>query len=143
MKPLKLLVMLGLLAMLLGGCVGKATRAEKQDIVLPPGTLNAAEVAKLFAGKSVESVLSKNGRVSLTYYKPDGSLRQLQNGVRRSGVWRVREDGRICLDFAGERERCRIIVKSGDTYFKYIVKNDGQHERIITYRSFRDGNLVD
>ena len=143
MKPLKFLVLLGLLAILFGGCVGKDSQAEKQDIVLPPGTLNAAEVSKLFSGKSVESILDKNGRVSLTYYNPDGSLRQLQGGVRRSGVWQVREDGRICLDFAGERDRCRIIVKDGNTYFKYIVKNNGQHERIITYRSFRDGNLVD
>ncbi len=143
MKQLKLLVLMGLLAIILGGCVGKETRAGDKDIALPQGTLSAAEVTKLFSGKSVESILDKNGRVSLTYYDPDGSLRQLQDGNRRSGVWRVREDGRICLDFAGERDRCRIIVKEGKDYVKYIVKKDGQHERIITYRSFRDGNLVD
>ena len=143
MKPLKLLVLMGLIAIILGGCVGKQTQAEEKDVALPQGTLNAAEVTKLFSGKSVESILEKNGRVSLTYYNPNGSLRQLQDGIRRSGVWRVREDSRICLDFAGDRDRCRIIVKEGNTYVKYIVKNDGQHERIITYRSFREGNLVD
>jgi len=143
MKPLKLLVSLGILGILLGGCAGKKAQVEDKDVVLPQGTLNAAEVTKLFSGKSVESTLDNNGRVSLTYYNSDGSLRQLQDGTRRSGVWRVREDGRICLDFVGERERCRIIVKEGNTYVKYIVKMDGQHDRIITYRSFRDGNLVD
>ena len=137
MKPLKLLVLMGLIAIILGGCVGKQSQAEEKDVALPQGTLNAAELTKL------ESILEKNGRVSLTYYNPNGSLRQLQDGIRRSGVWRVRDDGRICLDFAGERDRCRIIVKEGNTYVKYIVKNDGQHERIITYRSFRDGTLVD
>lgn len=143
MKPLKFLILLGLLAIIFGGCVGKQAQAEEEVIVLPAGTLNAAEVTKLFSGKSVESILDKNGRKSLTYYNPDGSLRQLQDGNRRSGVWRVREDGRICLDFAGERDRCRVVVKEGNTYVKYIVKKNGQHERIITYRSFRDGNLVD
>jgi len=114
------------------------------DLQLPQGTLTAAEVTALFSGKTVESVLDSTGRTSLTYYNPNGELRQLQNGERRNGHWRVRDDGRICLQFEGDSEdKCRIIVREGEVYRKYIVKLNGQHQPIITYKAFRFGNLVD
>ena len=107
------------------------------------GTLDAAAVTALFSGKTVESVLDKTGRVSLTYYSPTGELRQLQNGEKRNGRWEVRADGRICLDLPEDDRQCRIIVKDGDVYRKYVVKKDGMHEPVVTYKSFRNGNLVD
>jgi len=126
-----------LLGTLLGGC------ALIMPAPLPEGKMNSEAVKTLFTGKSVESELVRTGRVSLTYYGADGQLRQLQNGEKRGGTWMVRGDGRICLQFEGEKHLCRIIVKEGDGYAKYVVKRDGNHERIITYRSFKDGNLVD
>jgi hypothetical protein len=131
-----------ILTVLLVGCAGVATK--KTEAVRPPaGTLDAAAVTALFSGKTVESVLDKTGRISLTYYSPTGELLQLQEGKKRSGKWEVREDGRICLDFPGDDRQCRAIVKEGGVYRKYIVKKDGKHEPVVTYKSFRDGNLID
>jgi len=131
------ILLIVLIGALLGGCV------LFYPVPLPEGKMDSEEVRALFTGKTVESVLIKTGRVSLTYYNPDGTLSQLQKGKNRSGTWMVRGDGRICLQFGDEKRMCRIIVKEGDGYAKYIFKRDGNHERIITYRSFKDGNLVD
>jgi len=142
MKRIRFLLVILLLTLLTGGCAPAKAKKDKGVAQLPPGTLNASEVTALFSGQTVESILDKNGRISLTYYNPNGELNQLQDGSKRNGVWRVRDDGRICLTFAGAGEKCRIIVKEGSVYSKYIVKKNGQHERIITYKSFRSGNQV-
>lgn len=142
MKTIQTFFFAVILTLLLAGCAGVATK--KKEFVPPPsGTLDAASVIALFSDKTVESVLDKTGRASLTYYSPTGELRQLQNGEKRSGSWEVREDGRICLDFPGDDRQCRVIVKEGNVYKKYIIKKDGNHVPVVTYKSFRDGNLVD
>ena len=141
MNIIKLLLSCTLLIVLVGGCASTSSKSKK-TVVLPPGSLNAAEVTALFSGKSVRAVLNENGRVSLTYYNPNGELRQLRKGKKRSGTWQVKENGRICLQFAGKEKRCRIIVNEGSNYSKYIVKRDGNHQRIVTYTTFRSGDLV-
>lgn len=143
LKRMQVLLVILLATLLATGCGPAMAKKGKNKVPLPPGTLDAAAVTALFSGKTVESVLDSNGRVSLTYYNPNGELRQLQDGERRSGVWRVRDDGRICLAFAGSGEKCRAIVKEGAGYAKYIIKKTGQHERVLTYKSFRNGNLVE
>jgi len=140
MKTIAALFTAMLLAVLLNGCAGIG---KHRSVTLPPGTLDAAAVTALFSGKTVESVTDNSGRISLTYYNPNGELRQLQNGEKRSGAWKVRSDGRICLDFPGGSSQCRIIVKEGEIYRKYVVKRDGEHQPVVTYRSFSEGNLVD
>jgi hypothetical protein len=142
MNITKILMTSILLTVLVAGCAStKGTNTVKAP--LPPGTLNATEVTVLFSGKSVRSVLDENGRVSLTYYNPNGELRQVRKGNMRSGTWQVNKDGRICLQFEGKKKRCRIIVNEGPNYSKYIVKRDGNHQRIVTYTTFNNGNLVD
>jgi len=139
MKKLKLLLLSALVIGLAGGCAPSI----KKSIPLPAGTLNAVEIEALFSGKSVESVIDKSGRVSLTYYNPNGELRQLQKGKIRSGTWEVRRDGRICLQIEDKSRQCRIVIKEGAAYRKYIVKKNGNHKQVLTYRLFQDGNLVD
>lgn len=138
MKIQKKLLVLILLVLFAWGCAPAKKSTVKID--LPPGTLTAPEVTTLFSGKTVESVVTSSGRVSVTYYDPSGELRQLQNGAKRTGTWRVRDDGRICLAIEGNDGKCRIIVKEGEVYKKYIVKLSGKHQHVIDYRSFRDGN---
>lgn len=132
-----------LVIFLAAGCATTSVTSRESAVPLPPGTLNTQEVTTLFSDRTAESILDSNNRVSLTYYDPNGKVRQLQDGLKRDGAWRVRDDGRICLKFGAERERCRIIVKEGSAYVKYIVKSDGQHERILSYSSFIAGNAVD
>jgi hypothetical protein len=135
----QLLIVLALL--FASDCVAAQPVAQqKSQIILPEGTLDAEQVTDLFAGNTVESVTAVRGRVSLSFYALDGTVRQTRNGQSRSGTWRVRTDGRICLRMEALREKCRIIVIDGDVYKKYIVRKNGQHQHSVTYRQFWSGN---
>ncbi len=113
-----------------------------ESVSLPTGTLSKKAVTKLFSDKTVQSVSVRKGRVSLTYYNPNGSIEQLRNGMKRYGIWRVTKNGRICLAFAGSKEKCRIVVREGKTYKKYIVKKSGQHQYTVSYRKFLPGKQL-
>ena len=107
--------------------------------LLPLGTLKKEQVIELFSGQTVESVTANKSRVSHSYYDPDGTVEQLRNGDKRYGKWRVRSDARICLQMEDLEEKCRIIVKEGDEYKKYIVKKNGHHQHSVSYRKFAPG----
>ena len=108
---------------------------------LPEGTLDRKELLDLFHDRTVESITLHQGRVSFSYYSPTGEVRQLRDGEKRTGFWRVRDDGRICLRMEDNREKCRIVVHEKDgSYRKYIVKKDGNHEPVVGYRKFIEGN---
>jgi hypothetical protein len=107
--------------------------------LLPLGTLKKEQVIKLFSGQTVESVTASKSRVSQSYYSPDGTVEQVRNGAKRYGKWRVRSDARICLQMEALEEKCRIIVKEGDEYQKYIVKKNGHHQHSVSYRKFAPG----
>lgn len=113
-----------------------------ESISLPTGTLSEKAVTRLFSDKTAQSVSVRKGRVSLTYYDPNGTLEQLRDGTKRHGIWRVTKNGRICLAFAGSKEKCRIIVKEGKTYKKYIVKKSGQHQHSVSYQQFLPGKQL-
>lgn len=116
----------------------KLTSLSKEPL-LPEGTLDKDQVVKLFSGNTVESITASQGRVSHTYYAPDGKLVQMRDGVKRHGMWRVSNSARICLQMEGVEEKCRIIVREGDQIKKYIVKKNGKHQHSVTYRKFTPG----
>lgn len=107
--------------------------------ILPVGTLTRKKIVELFSGKTVESVTATKGRVSQTYYNPDGSLEQLRDGAKRYGTWRVKKNSRICLKIDNLKEKCRIIVKEDGAIKKYIVKKSGRHQHSVSYRNFSHG----
>lgn len=115
---------------------GNQLKRMSLDPVLPVGTLEKDEVIKLFAGHTVESVTASQGRVSQTYYSFDGKVEQFRNGDRRYGQWRVTKSARMCMQMENLEEKCRIIVKEGDVYKKYIVKTNHQHQHSVSYRKF-------
>ncbi|MCP4342583.1 MAG: hypothetical protein GY799_27805 [Desulfobulbaceae bacterium] len=101
--------------------------------------LTKEEIVMLFTDKTVESETVRKGRVSLTYYRSNGTLELFRNGKKHSGAWRVTENNRMCLRIENSKEKCRIIVKQGASFSKYIVKKNGQHQRSINYRRFLPG----
>lgn len=105
----------------------------------PREKLKKEEIIKIFADRTVLSKTVRKGRVSLTYYNPDGTLEVTRNGQNYPGTWRVTERDRMCLKLRNSKEKCRIIVKQGDTYSKYIVKKNGQHQQSIRYQRFLPG----
>jgi len=112
----------------------------KPKIALPEGTLDSEEVFYMFNNHTVYSVTAVKGRESVSYYDPKGEVRQLRNGIKRTGHWRVTDSGRICLQMEDLPEKCRIIVKEKGVYKKYIVRKNGKHQHSITYQAFRYGN---
>lgn len=142
MRPPKLILLILISALALVSTIVLAADKEavQTGFTLPPGTLDAKSLEELFVNKTVESLTAVQGRVSLSYYDPNGEVRQLRLGEKRFGHWRITEDSRICLQMEESREKCRIIVKEKGGYKKYIVKKNGEHQHIISYRAFKPGN---
>ena len=136
--PLLLLIATGLLIF------GATAYAQGQpDLQLPSGTLRADQVITLFSDKTVQTRTVVKKRKSLTYYHPEGEVVQLRNGIMRRGHWRVRDDGRICLQMEELEEKCRIIVRGlGGGYRKYIVRKNGLHQPTVDYLDFLEGNQL-
>lgn len=107
--------------------------------LLPVGTLKGKKIVELFSGHTVESVTAGKGRVSQTYYNPDGTLEQLREGTMRHGTWRVTKNSRMCLKMEDLAEKCRIIVNENGAIKKYIVKKNGRHQHSVSYRNFTPG----
>ncbi len=127
-------------ALLLGA---STVHAQESSVRLPAGTLSAAEVTRLFSDKTVETRTVVKQRGSLTYYHPAGEVVQQRDGTTRRGFWRVRSDGRICLQMEELEEKCRIIVRGlGGGYRKYIVRKNGLHQPTVDYLGFVDGNQL-
>ena len=139
LKTAKFLMSGILMTALLIGCASFTTTPMQ----LPAGTLDAAAVKALFVDKTVEAVDDKTHIVSLTYYYPNSLIRQSVKGKMYNGTWKIRKDGRLCEQVKCNDRKCRIIVKEGDVYKRYIVKRDNNHRPIMTYKSFKKGNLVD
>lgn len=118
---------------------GKQLAKLSKKPLLPKGTLKRKQVIKLFSGQTVESVTAGKGRISHTYYDPNGTLVQRRNGMTRHGKWRVRKDARMCLQMDGRDEKCRVIVKEDGEIRKYIVKKNSRHQHSVSYRNFSTG----
>ena len=113
-----------------------------ERVPLPQGTLNSQEIFALFNDRTVYSVTAVQGRESISYYDPNGEIRQLRNDTKRVGRWRVTGHDRICLQMEDLPEKCRIIVEENGTYKKYIVRKDGKHQHSVSYPHFLDGNAM-
>lgn len=115
--------------------------AAEPEIALPPGTLTAKELRRLFRDRTVLSRTVVQERESFSYYHPDGEVRQLRDGRKRYGRWRVLKNGRICLQMEQLPEKCRIVVLRPDgSYRKFIVKRNGDHQPSVDYVRFWPGN---
>ncbi len=107
--------------------------------VLPAGTLSRRELRDLFHNRTATSVSGSRERLSRTYYAPDGSVEQLRDGRKRTGKWRITRNARICLQMDNNREKCRIVVRESGELRKYVVKKNGRHQPVVTYRAFAAG----
>jgi hypothetical protein len=125
--------------LLLGGCVSTPMRSTSH-------VLDASEVQRLFAGKTVESVNRSTGLTSFTYYDPDGMVLQQRLWSKRTGKWKVKDNGKICLIF--DKTSCRRIkmytgmLDGKSTYYKIRKRKGNSVRRVVRYRKFVDGNRL-
>ena len=95
--------------------------------------LNAGEVRTLFVDHTVTSRNLNTGTISISYYDPDGSVRQIRNDRQRTGYWRIEENGQICLQMQSNEESCRMIkLDSDNIYRKYKLSEVGL-QAIVAY----------
>ncbi len=125
-----------LVAAILQGC---QTTPQKSGA---GGTLNRADVERLFVGNTVESYNLSTKFTSFTYYHPDGRAIQERLWAKRLGKWSIRDDGMICLSFNEKPLKCRHIVKRDGTYYKVRPDKSGKEERLVRYRYFVEGNAL-
>lgn len=130
------------LALLLCACAAaNSPTVDHRGRTLPPGTLGATAVRVLFYDQTVES-RNAGGDLSLTYYAPNGTLKQKRGGEVRTGSWTVRKDGRMCLSMAGENRKCRFVYQEQGEYRKFTVSKSGKVKPVVTYLSFQPGNRL-
>lgn len=142
MPSLKNLCLTCLALLLLSACAMPSSPAvDHRGRLLPPETLGATDVRVLFFDQTVES-RNAGGDVSLTYYAPNGTLKQKRDGEIRHGSWSVRKDGRICLAMSGEKRKCRFVLKDQNQYKKFTVSKSGKIKPVVTYHSFQPGNRL-
>lgn len=127
---------------LLSACtLAGAAAVDPRGRPLPAETLGPTAVRVLFFDQTVES-RNARGDVSLTYYAPNGTLKQTRAGEVRTGSWSVRKDGRICLAMGGEQRQCRFVLKEQNQYKKFTVSKSGKVKPVVTYLSFQPGNRL-
>lgn len=122
-------------AIVLSGC---QVKPEQQAVT----KLSAEEANALFTGKTVESFNLVSGSTSFTYYFPDGRVEQERFWKKRTGQWKINEQGEMCLAMEGKPFSCRSIFREGDRYYKYRLSQDGENEKIIRYRQFMVGKAI-
>jgi len=135
-----LLFLLAVVLVAVGMMVVVVPESPAGGVMLPDGTLTSAEVFALFNNRTVTAVTAVRHREGVSYYDPNGEIRQIRDGIKRVGRWRITDSGRICLQMEDLPEKCRIIVKEGKVYKKYIVRKNGVHQHSVTYTRFRKGN---
>lgn len=119
------------------------------------GNLSAEEVRALFSGQTVEGEFREgtqkyvDPRGVSTFYEPfvmyfstDGTVRSIRGGTaKKTGEWRVDEQGNHCVQWAGKKEGCAPITKEGRVYKKYMTKSGGSRIKWVkTFTTFRPGN---
>src|SRR6056297_443933 len=108
--------------------------------------LDAGEVRALFADHTVTSRNLNTGTVSISYYSPDSSVRQIRNDRQRTGSWRVMQNGLICLQMQSNMESCRIVRLDNDNIYRKYKSGKLGLQPIIIYdapNAFVRGDRLD
>lgn len=104
--------------------------------------LDPPEVHSLFAGHTVTSRNLKTGTESVSYYFPKGTVHQYRADSLRTGVWRVLEDGQICMAMQSREESCRIVKVGPDNVYRKYKPGGLNSQPLIVYTSFVRGNQL-
>jgi hypothetical protein len=75
--------------------------------------LTRDEVKKLVAGGTVH-VEGTGGVKFRAYFDPNGKVTRKQDNQVMEGVWRVQDNGALCVRYGDKEERCGKVEKSGD-----------------------------
>ena len=106
--------------------------------------LSAAEVKKLFSGKTVEGINVNKGYSFKAYFDPKGTIRAAYPFGTRQGKWSVNQKGRKCIRWKDKKKQsCNIITRDGEIYKEIKIKKNGDRKHVATFKKFTDGNPYD
>jgi hypothetical protein len=110
-------------------------------------------VRKLFTGNSVESerreygtpgtytvhILNTFAEKFTSRFAQDGTLDEQIGDQRKTGKWRVDENGDLCVQLEGRDEHCAPVMKQGAFYIRTIRNSKGRDLAQIRYLTFTPG----
>lgn len=100
--------------------------------------LSAAQVKTLMAGSTI-SGFNEIFKVEYTvYFSPEGKITLVTPKGKRTGAWRIAEDGHFCSQFPTEQEVCTHVIPHTDGTYRR-VKDDGTATH--TLKKFTAGNI--
>lgn len=108
------------LAILLMLCPAISADADTSSLRPDDVVLSATDLHRLTDGNTLtfydlgQSRFSVGGAYSYTYPNDGGTA---------FGVFDIRDDGRVCIDFRNGRSRCDLYVRSGALY--YLITQSG------------------
>ena len=95
-----------------------------------PKKLTGLEAWSAIVGNTVEGKDS-DGEELVEFYKPDGTLRQLNDGTVTSGKWALKGQ-KVCIEYSnGDDETCYQIEVFGDAATFTDDDGDGQRYKIL------------
>lgn len=117
------------------------------------GKLSAEEVRALFTGNTVEGerrkglepgqnpdMLGTYAEKYIAWFAGDGKVVRDMGGRRRTGKWRVMENGKHCIQWQGKQEKCAAIRKEGSIYKRTLKSKYGKILWEMTFTRFTPGN---
>jgi len=101
----------------------------------------ADEIHSLFAGKTVYARNVKTKTKSVSYYSPDGKVRQIRHGRKRTGIWFINDKGRMCLQMeSAAKATCRVVVMGDDGVVRKYRRSQKRWKLSVVYERFENGN---
>lgn len=100
--------------------------------------LSAAQVKELMVGSTITGFNEVFKMDYTVYFSPDSKVTLVTPKGKRTGAWRIAEDGHFCTLFPTEQEVCtHVIPHTEGTYRR--VKDDGTPTH--TLKKFTPGNI--
>ena len=109
---------------------------------IPDGDLSKSNLELLFSNKIVSGTHERKSFIFRRFYSADGTIdgENEKNGARQ-GKWRASSKG-LCIQWAGKKEKCRVVTRENNVINKYKIKRTGERELVISYSSFETSNML-
>jgi len=100
--------------------------------------LSAQQVKSLMVDKTIVGFNEVKSVDYTVYFNPDGKIVLVTAKGKRTGSWRIADDGHFCSLFPTEQELCTFVTPQSEGAYRRI-KDDGTPTH--TLKKFTPGNV--